>query len=176
MDIAGGKVYGRFMGLREENVHSLNVLAGPDVTHVGDAEQDIDLMLAGQYDAVVSLNYLILAMHPEQVVANAARLLVPGGIAIVDFVGLTYWYVACDGRHWQTYNPGRIDALLRPHFAEFVIVPVGNWLQGMFNYYWKRGESRLARWLFMFLGSHLGCLDRDPSAAIHYLAVAKKSG
>jgi len=175
MDIAGGKAYGLYMGLKAEHIDAVNVLSGPEVTHVGNAENVCESIPECFYDAVLSLNYLFMARHPERVMENVARFLKPGGIAMLDFVSLSYWYLGRDGRHWQTYSPGQIFALLQPHFSDIVLVPVGNWLQAMFNYYYKRVDSDIGRWICMFMGTHLGWVDRDPYAAIHYLAVVRKA-
>lgn len=71
-----------------------------------------------QYDGLISLNCLYMAMKSEVAVDNIMRLLKPGGLAILDFTSHAYWYVSEDSDHWMTINPLQVTNLVRPYLEK----------------------------------------------------------
>lgn len=126
------------------------------------------------FQVVTCFNYLLLTENPSNVIANICRFLKQGGVAILSFSSLTYWYRSNDGIHRQSYNPDSIEFLLKPYFQEIELYPVGNFLQATMNYYAKKSP----RWLSIFLRNlayFVGFWDKDPKSAIEYIAVVRKA-
>jgi len=174
IDVAGGG-YDDFFGIPKENYAALNIDGSSHSTFVEDAEGECRSVASNQYDIALCLNYLLLAENPGRVVANMHRFIKKEGVAIFDFIGLSYWYLGGDGRHWHSYNPYSISKLIIPHFSDYVIIPVGNWFQATCNYYAKQHSNNLfIRRFLTTLGVWMGGFDRSPMSAIHYVVVAKK--
>jgi len=175
IDIAGDGYGAFFYGDNTKLYHVLNIVKVEHATYVENAEGDCKTVPQGAYDIAICLNYLLLANSPGRVVQNVSRFLRTGGIAILDFISLTYWVVSKDGYHWNAFTPRSIKDLVDPHFSEWVLVPVGNWFQGACNYYAKQySHQGWCRKLLVQIGKRMGGFDHTPTAAIQYLVVAKK--
>lgn len=171
IDVAGSLEYGRFLGLAEEDVVDLNI--SEKASYREDAEGKCSNVPRDFFSSALCLNYLLLSKKPELVIKNISSFLKPEGVALIDFIGLSYWYFARDGRHRNSYNPSMILDIVDDNFSDWVIVPIGNFFQAMCNYYGKRFDTKYNTWLIR-LGKLLGRFDKSPLSAMHYLVVAKK--
>ena len=172
IDVAGSLEYGKFLGFSSDNIFSLNI--SEEATYKEDAEGECSGVPRDFFSSALCLNYLLLSNKPELVVRNISSFLKPQGVALIDFAGLSYWYFAKDGRHYNSYNPSMILDLVDDNFSDWVIVPVGNFFQAACNYYGKFSQSKKYGIWLMRLGKLLGSFDKSPLSAIHYIVVAKK--
>jgi len=169
LDIASGSPrMGQFLGI--QNVETMDI--GDTATYKESITGECESVPKGHYDLVTCTNDFLLCENPEKAISNIYSFLKPGGLAILDFIGTTYWYRAFDGTHWQSFTPNKIE-LLTNAFNDHLIIPVGNFAQAFINYYAKRLNPRLSK-LAVRLGGLVGRLDKSPAGAIHYFCIAKK--
>ena len=145
----------------------------PDV--VGDATR---LPFAtGSFDAVCATSVLLVIDDPEALVREAARVLRPGGTALL-YAEFTMYACAAYGieSDLQRYPPGRLMRLARV-FREVELVPVGSHHTYYANILWRyRARQRLGP-----LRSLLGILYSlwasgfapNPEAPIGYLLIGR---
>src|SRR6267142_5874842 len=105
LDIGGSRAYGDWLKVPPARYDIFNLPESPDTTVAGDFNNGESIDYSKQYDGLISLNCLYMAMKPEAAVDNIMRLLKPQGLAVLDFTSNAYWYVSEDGDHWMTFNP-----------------------------------------------------------------------
>ncbi len=175
IDVGGGsKSYGKFLGFSDDNIKCLDISPGKEVDYKENAEEYCISVPRGEFDYALNINYLLLSEKPENVIKNTSSFLKPGGLAIIDFLFLGYWYLGNDGMHYMLYTPSKIKKLIEPYFSDFIVIPVGNYIFALFNYYSKMFKSRLFCKFLQAMGIVLGNVDCNPLSAINYLVLAKK--
>lgn len=172
IDVAGGGEYCTYMKFPKQNIFSLNISGNP--AYLESAEDECLSVPKNHFDYATCINYMLLTKNPYKVMQNISNFLKTGGIAIIDFSSLIYWYLSGDGVHWHAYNPSFIEDLMTGNFSEFLIIPVGNCISALFNFYAKAYANHYVIKLLIFIGLRLGQFEHFPSNAIQYIVIAKK--
>lgn len=174
IDIAGGRHRGLF-GIRTDNFHVLNIVDVEGIKYKEDIEADCFSVPRDYYDTALCFNYMLLSKNPEKVIENICSFLKKGGISIIGFQSLSSWYLARGEWQWSSFNPHFIAKIIKPHFSDYVIVPVGNFIQALANYYSKKHrKNKILAFLLKRAGLFFGKWDRSPFSATEYVVVAIK--
>jgi len=174
LDFGGKKHYHKLFGFNESNYHIANIETN--------SEYKLDMNspkfnINKKYKSVISINSLFLIENIRACIDNIIGVLDKDGIAILDFIGQTYWYHGPDGQHCHTFNPTQINNLI-DNQLNFVIVPIGNTYLASLNYFIKTNLFLKKHWklrrLIRKILMNIFSRTKNPNTAIHYLLVGMK--